>query len=254
MCSSRYAGESTREEYHGRRPHSPILRTYYYSSIRSITLHPFSLCIIASTENILYTTNKMQDTVQRQLQPIWHPTTPADKIPMNTYRAHINHKFAQNLTTSQDLHRWSVTNPQDFWLDLHDYTGIIPKLPASVTQAYDASLPMSKVPKFFEGAVVNYAENVLSGKPLDKLALVGIREMEAIEGDKWTWGDVTEMVRRVQGALKASGVQKGDRVGAIISTSVWSVVLFLATASIGAVWSSIAPDIGEEVSHISGVS
>lgn len=94
---------------------------------------------------------------------------------------------------------------------------------------------------------MNYAENVLSGKPLDKLALVGIREMEAIEGDKWTWGDVTEMVRKVQGALRASGVQKGDRVGAIISTSVWSVVLFLATASIGAVWSSIAPDIGEEV-------
>lgn len=192
----------------------------------------------------------MQDTVQRQLQPIWHPTAPADKIPMNIYRAHINRKFAQNLTSSQDLHRWSVTNPQDFWLDLHDYTGIIPKLPAKATQAYDASLLMSKVPKFFEGAVVNYAENVLLGKPLDKLALVGIREMESIEGDKWTWRDVTEMVRKAQGALRANGVQKGDRVGAIISTSVWSVVLFLATTSIGAVWSSIAPDIGEEVSHV----
>ncbi|ODM21542.1 hypothetical protein SI65_02386 [Aspergillus cristatus] len=141
----------------------------------------------------------MQTTLHPQ--PIWHPTAPADKIPMNIYRAHINRKLAQNLTTSQDLHRWSVTNPQDFWLDLHDYTGIIPKLPSTITQAYDASLSMGKAPKFFEGAVVDYAENVLSGKPLDKLALV-------------------------QGALKASGVQKGDRVGAIISTSVWSGVVF----------------------------
>lgn len=101
---------------------------------------------------------------------------------MNIYRAHINRKLAQNLTTSQDLHRWSVTNPQDFWLDLHDYTGIIPKLPSTITQAYDASLSMGKAPKFFEGAVVDYAENVLSGKPLDKLALVGFRKWKALKG------------------------------------------------------------------------
>ena len=167
---------------------------------------------------------------------------------MKLYRWHVNRKFGQTITTTQELHRWSVTHPHDFWLDLHDYTGIIPPLPAGMQYAYDPHCPMSEVPKFFEGAEVNYAENVLAGKPLGKLALVGIREKENISGDQWTWGRLAETVRKAQSALRANGVQKGDRVGAIISTSVWSVVLFLATASIGAVWTSIAPDIGEEVS------
>lgn len=121
-------------------------------------------------------------------QPVWQPTLPADQIPMNLYRSHVNRKFSQNPTTSQELHRWSITHPHDFWLDLHDYTGIIPKLPADMQHAYDPRRPISEVPKFFEGAQVNYAENVLVGKPLDKLALVGIREKEAISGDQWTWG------------------------------------------------------------------
>lgn len=191
-------------------------------------------------------TIKMQDTPQ----PVWQPTLPADQIPMNLYRSHVNRKFSQNLTTTKELYRWSVTHPHNFWFDLHDYTGIIPKLPAGMKHAYDPRRPMSEVPKFFEGAEVNYAENVLTGKPLDKLALLGIREKEAISGDQWTWGRLSETVRMAQSALRENGIQKGDRVGAIISTSVWSVVLFLATASIGAIWTSIAPDIGEEVSSL----
>lgn len=184
-------------------------------------------------------------------QPVWKPSLSPDRIPMNQYRWHVNRKFGQNLINTQELHRWSVTHPHDFWLDLHDYTEVIPKLPDGMKYAYDPNCPMSEIPKFFEGAEVNYAENVLVGKPADKLALVGIREKEALSGDQWTWGELSETVRKVQSALKRNGVQKGDRVGAIISTSVWSVVLFLATASIGAVWTSIAPDIGEEVISLS---
>lgn len=186
--------------------------------------------------------------MQSQPQPIWHPTIPADQIPMNLYRAHVNRKFNQNLSTSHDLHRWSVTRPQEFWVDLHEYIGIVPQLPAGTNHAYDAKLPMSAVPKFFKGAVVNYAENVFVGKPLDKTALVGIREQDGhYGGDVWTWGKLAEVVRQARSALLQCGIQQGDRVGAIISTSVWSVALFLATASIGAIWTSIEPDIGEEV-------
>lgn len=180
-------------------------------------------------------------------QPIWTPVLPTEQIPMNIYREHVNRKFSQSLRSSHDLHRWSVTNPHDFWIDLHAYTGIVPSLPPTMTRAYDPSVPMSAVPKFFEGAVVNYAENVFHGKHLHQAALIGIREKEDIGGDVWTWARLQETVRQLRSALLQSGVQEGDRVGAIISTSVWSVALFLATASIGAVWSSIAPDIGEEV-------
>jgi acetoacetyl-CoA synthetase len=179
--------------------------------------------------------------------PIWKPTIPQDQIPMNIYRAHIKKKFNQQLASSQELHRWSVNNPQDFWTDLHGYTGIIPALPPTVTSAFDPNTPMENVPEFFRGATVNYAENVLSGRDLRKTALVGVRERQDLSGEIWTWGVLSENVRKARSALLQLGVRDGDRVAAIISTSVWSVGLFLATASIGAIWTSIAPDLGEEV-------
>lgn len=180
-------------------------------------------------------------------RPIWTPTVPQDQIPMNIYRQHINRKFNQTLHSSQELHQWTVENLQDFWIDLHQYTGIIPPLPPTVTTSFDARTPMEKIPEFFRGATVNYAENVVSGRDLNKTALVGVREGQDLNGEVWTWGLLRENIRKARSALLQLGVQEGDRVAAIISTSVWSVGLFLATASIGAIWTSIAPDLGEEV-------
>lgn len=180
-------------------------------------------------------------------RPIWMPTEPLDGIPMNVYRTHINQKFNQRLGSSQELHQWSVENLQDFWVDLHEYTGIIPPLPTTRTTAFDPRTPMEKVPEFFPGATVNYAENVVAGRDLNKTALIGVREGQDVSGDVWTWGQLQENVRKARSALLQHGVQEGDRVAAVISTSVWSVGLFLATASIGAVWTSIAPDLGEQV-------
>ncbi|KAL3441756.1 hypothetical protein BJX65DRAFT_322039 [Aspergillus insuetus] len=178
--------------------------------------------------------------------PIWQPVQPTSQIPMNIYREHINRKFTQNLQSSHDLHHWSVTHPHDFWIDLHSYTDIVPPLPRGTTTAYDPNLPMSAVPRFFEGATVNYAENVFHGKELAKTALIGIREGQGLDGDIWTWARLHETVRTLRSALLHSGIRTGDRIGAVISTSVWSVALLLAAASMGAVWTSIAPDIGEE--------
>ncbi|KAJ5697149.1 hypothetical protein N7488_010833 [Penicillium malachiteum] len=178
--------------------------------------------------------------------PIWTPVVPPDQIPMKIYRAHINKKFNQNLESSQELHQWSVNNLQNFWIDLHDYTGVIPPLPENTTKAFDANEPIENVPEFFRGATVNYVESVLSGRDPTKTALVGVREGQDLAGEVWTWARLCENVRQARSALLRHGVENGDRVAAIISTSVWSVGLFLATASIGAIWTSIAPDLGEE--------
>lgn len=180
--------------------------------------------------------------------PIWKPTLPQNKIPMNIYREHVNQKFNQKLGSSQELHQWSVENPHDFWIDLHQYTGIIPPLPASITTAFDPNTPMERVPEFFRGATVNYAENVVTGRDSNKTALIGVREGQHLSGEVWSWALLRENIRKARSALLQLGVEEGDRVAAIISTSVWSVGLFLATASIGAIWTSIAPDLGEEVS------
>ncbi|KAJ5325328.1 uncharacterized protein N7506_008430 [Penicillium brevicompactum] len=190
--------------------------------------------------------SKAPQSMVLEPKPIWKPCTPPHQIPINIYRDHINQKFNEQLKSSQELHQWSVSNLQDFWIDLHAYTQIIPALPPTITSAFDAKAPIETVPEFFRGATVNYAENVLSGRDLDKVALVGIREGQDLGGEVWTWGLLRENVRKARSGLRQMGVKEGDRVSAIISTSVWSVALFLATASIGAIWTSIAPDLGEE--------
>lgn len=183
-----------------------------------------------------------------RLDPIWVPTTPEKDIPINVYRKHVNDKFRHKLQSSQELHQWSIENIHSFWIDLHEYVGIIPRLPPAISTAFDTTVTIEEIPKFFPGLSVNYAENVLTGRDMSKLALIGIRECQETSSQIWTWGTLRENVRKARSALLRLGIQREDRVAAIISTSVWSVGLFLACASIGAIWTSIAPDLGEQVS------
>jgi acetoacetyl-CoA synthetase len=184
------------------------------------------------------------------LKPIWRPSLPHDSIPINQYRNHINRKFNLKLQDSQELYKWSISAPQAFWVDLWSYIELIPELPLGTTEAYDSTIPINCVPRFFENACINYAENVLTQPQLspDSPALIGIREGESLDGECWTWAELREQVRKLRGALQRSGVKERDRVAALISTSVWSVAIFLATASLGAIYTSIASDLGTEVS------
>lgn len=174
---------------------------------------------------------------------------------MNQYRNHINNKFGLNLQNSQELHQWSVSAPQDFWIDLWSYLKLVPDLPPAVTRAYDASISMSEIPPFFEGAQINYAENVLTQPELspDAPAILGLREGQGLEGEKWSWSDLREHVRKIRSALGRSDIKEGDRVAALVSTSNWSVAIFLAAASLGAVFTSIASDLGIDVSNLQSV-
>lgn len=181
--------------------------------------------------------------------PVWKPWAPASEIPINQYREHVNRKFAQNLQDSQALHQWSVRSAQDFWVDLWSYVDLIPELPKSITRAYDPDIPMNRVPRFFEGATINYAENVLTQPDVspETPAIIGLREGQGLDGETWSWAQLRENVRQIRSALVRTGIEAGDRVAALISTSNWSVAIFLATASLGAVFTSIASDLGTEV-------
>lgn len=181
--------------------------------------------------------------------PVWKPDVPAEQIPMNIYRNHVNAKFRLHLKDSHELHEWSVTEPHAFWIDLWGYVDLMPKLPSGIQRAYNPDVPISKVPPFFDGATVNYAENVLTQPLVDPQspALVGLREGQNLDGEVWSWAVLRENVRRVRSALLRSGIKQGDRVAALVSTSVWSVALLLGAASIGAIFTSIAPDLGLEV-------
>jgi acetoacetyl-CoA synthetase len=181
--------------------------------------------------------------------PLWTPSSPST-TPISRYRSHINTKFGLSLSTSQDLHTWSVTNPHAFWIDLWSYVGLIPPLPTTTTTAYDPSKTIRDIPRFFPDARINYAENVLSNRPASAPALISLREGDDLSlsasGTVWTWRDLREHVRRARSALVRSGVTRGQVVAAIMSNSNWTVALFLATASLGAIFSSISSEMGVE--------
>jgi acetoacetyl-CoA synthetase len=121
-----------------------------------------------------------------------------------------------------------------------------PALPSSIKHAFDDTKGIQDNPIWFEGVQMNYAENVLEGRNLDDVALIGLREGEDLEGEKWTWRQLRENVRKVRSSLLKLGVKKEEVVGVIMSNSNWTIAIFLATASIGAVFTSISPDMGFE--------
>ncbi|KAK5064871.1 hypothetical protein LTR84_000705 [Exophiala bonariae] len=178
--------------------------------------------------------------------PLWTPPDP-ESTPIARYRQHVNRKFAQNLTDSHQLHRWTVSNRHDFWIDLYQYCGIIPALPKHTKLAYDPKLRLRDIPTFFPGFKLNYAENVLvpnTARSPDAVALVGLRENGLDNPENITWAELTELVRMARSALIRQGIKKNDVVAALMANSIWIIVLFLASASIGAIFTSVSPDMG----------
>ncbi|RJE22875.1 acetoacetyl-CoA synthase [Aspergillus sclerotialis] len=169
---------------------------------------------------------------------------------MDEYREHVNKSFYLRHRDTKDLHKWSVEHPHDFWIELYAYLDLAPPLPFTIKKAYDDTVPMSSIPPFFGGHDINYAENVLFAKPdPDAVALAGIREGQDIyedQGEIITWRDFRESVRQIASALRQSGIKKGDRVAAVVATSTWAVLVFHAAASIGAIFTSISPELGVE--------
>ncbi|MGH2797881.1 MAG: acetoacetate--CoA ligase, partial [Thermoleophilaceae bacterium] len=109
---------------------------------------------------------------------------------------------------------------------------------------YERVLASREMPgaEWFAGARLNYAENLLAGKPPQRLALQHASELREL--DSLSWGELRERVARAASALRALGIEPGDRVVAYMPNVPETLIAFLASASIGAIWSSCSPDFG----------
>mgnify|MGYP001332786071 CR=1 FL=1 len=137
----------------------------------------------------------------------------------------------------QDLWQWSVDKHEEFWKSVWEYFNV------GKTNGYANVLNGSSIyeSKWFDGAKVNYTERVFSKRDNDT-AIIVINE----EYKKKTvsYEELYFQVANLASYMKSIGLVKGDRVGAYIPNSLESVVAFLATASIGAIWSSCSPEFG----------
>jgi len=140
----------------------------------------------------------------------------------------------------QALWDWSVTDLNAFWRSIWDYFEVMAEDEPSAVLA-DASMPGAV---WFPGTTLNYAEHVLrmpGRKDDDPIVLAYSQSRKPITV---TAGQLREQVRRVRSGLKARGIGRGDRVAAYAPNIPETYVLMLATASLGATFSSCAPEFG----------
>lgn len=135
------------------------------------------------------------------------------------------------------LHEWSIRCPDEFYSSLWDFLGIFGE---KGERAYVGNEDMRKV-QFYPNARLNYAENLLQNAD-DRTAIIAHRD----DGSRRTltrkelYGEVSRLVQ----ALRAEGINVGDRVAAIVTNDIEAIIGYLATSAIGAIWSSCSPDFG----------
>jgi acetoacetyl-CoA synthetase len=134
------------------------------------------------------------------------------------------------------LWRWSVDDLDGFWAAIWDHFGVGPRRGPVL-----ASREMPGA-RWFPETELNYAAHALRDRDDDALAIVHASEHRPLA--EVTWGELREQVARIAAGLKALGVDRGDRVVAYMPNVPETVAAFLATASLGAVWSSAAPEFG----------
>jgi len=140
----------------------------------------------------------------------------------------------------QTLWRWSVDQPAEFWRTIWDHFDVRSYTEPRATLEHEA-MPGAR---WFPGATLNYAEHVLRapGRAPGDVIVSAYSQTRAPQSI--TTAELTEKVRRARAALRKLGVTKGDRVAAYAPNIPETYVLLLATASLGAVFSSCAPEFG----------
>jgi len=140
--------------------------------------------------------------------------------------------------TYDELWRWSVDDLEGFWASIWDEF--------DVGGSYDTVLGDRSMPgaTWFPGAQLNYAERLMRGHDPAQVAIVHKSEIRT-ETHEITWDHLRRGVASCAAGLRELGVGPGDRVVAYVPNIPEAIVAFLATASIGATWSSCSPDFGE---------
>ncbi|WP_010098282.1 acetoacetate--CoA ligase [Ornithinibacillus scapharcae] len=173
---------------------------------------------------------------------LWKPNK--DRIHqanITTYMNWLKNKKGLDFHDYSSVWHWSVQHIESFWETIWEYFDI-----QSPTN-YDKVLSSHKMPgaKWFEGAKVNYAEHVFRNYKRDKTAIIHTSEIRT-GNQEVTWEKLYQDTTALQKSLKSLGVTKGDRIVAYIPNIYESVVALLATASLGAIWSSASPDFGKQ--------
>ncbi|RUO32079.1 acetoacetate--CoA ligase [Aliidiomarina sedimenti] len=175
---------------------------------------------------------------QTQLTPLWQPSQ--QRIDNSQMAAFMRFLAKQGLSFSSydDLYQWSTEESPAFWASVWDYFDVIASQRGNQILANPTQMPGAS---WFPQARLNFAENLLRHRD-ERTALVFVNELG--ERQSISYAELYSRTAQLASALKQQGVVAGDRVAGLMPNCIETIVAMLATASLGAVWSSCSPDFG----------
>ncbi|MCC2608578.1 acetoacetate--CoA ligase [Neorhizobium petrolearium] len=173
-------------------------------------------------------------------QPLWSPSKEAQqKTPLFHFMEWCAERYGKSFPDYDSFYTWSIMERGDFWSAVWEFCGVRGERGARALINGEDMLAA----RFFPDARLNFAENLLTGTGAgDALIFRGEDKVSY----RWSWDRLREEVSRLQQAFRALGIEKGDRVAAMMPNMPETIACMLATASIGAIWSSCSPDFGEQ--------
>jgi acetoacetyl-CoA synthetase len=171
---------------------------------------------------------------------LWEPSAQrAERATLTRYLRWLARERGLTFDDYGALWRWSVDDLEGFWSSIVEFFDL--RFAAGGDRVLgDRSMPGTQ---WFPGSQISYAEHVFRGKADDALAILHRSEVRP-ELDGWSWGRLRDETARIAAGLRACGVGPGDRVVAYLPNIPETVAAFLACASVGATWSSAAPEFG----------
>src|SRR3954447_14473908 len=166
---------------------------------------------------------------------LWEPSAEAvERARMTDYMRSLDRGFE----TYDELWRWSVDDLEGFWESLWRYCDV------QVSKPYERVLGKREMPsaEWFPGAELNYAEHIFRMAGAGRPAIVHASELRDLS--EVSWAELRAQAGRIEAGLRKLGVGRGDRVVAYMPNIPETVAAFLACSSIGAIWSSAAPEFG----------
>ncbi len=170
-----------------------------------------------------------------------------EKTNIQSYTNYVNNFFVKKrIKNYQELWEWSVNKTSDFWTSIYKYYLEENQKLFNVFD-YNNNKPFFEA-KWFKGTVIKpysyYILRNLFSKRIKKQDIAIIYKSEKTEKKSISWGELYDYVKKAQKYLISKGVSKGSRVAAVLNNGPEAVIYFLATNSLGAIWSSCSPDFG----------
>ena len=173
---------------------------------------------------------------------LWSPSPEqVDASRLHHYQQWLAQRHGVQASIYQDLWHWSVNDLEGFWQSIWDYFDVAgdgERVPAL------ESRPMPGA-RWFPNMRINYAENLLRNATTARPAIVARSENAPLR--EVSWAELERDTAALAASMRAWGVRPGDRVAGYLPHRPEAVVAFLACASIGAIWSGCAPDMGPSV-------